>query len=56
VFSHATAPFLEVVTAACDGRIRDALTIAAVLRAYHMAVSGALPARLAQAMLRPQNS
>jgi hypothetical protein len=34
-----------------DGRIRDSLTVAAVLRAHHMAVTGTLPAALARAML-----
>ena len=46
------AHFVEVLARVADGRIRDALTVAAVLRAHHMAVTGQLPAPLAAAMLR----
>lgn len=35
------------------GRIDDAITVATALRAHHMAVTGELPAALAQAMLTP---
>jgi 8-oxo-dGTP pyrophosphatase MutT (NUDIX family) len=51
VLETRAAPFAEVVARVIDGRIRDSLTVAAVLRAHHMAVSGALPAGLAKAML-----
>lgn len=51
VLKRRTAPFMEVLTRVCDGRIRDALTVAAVLRAHHMAVTGELPPELAKAML-----
>ena len=51
VLRRLTAPFGEVLARVCDGRIRDALTVAAVLRAHHMAVTGALPPSLAKAML-----
>jgi hypothetical protein len=34
-----------------SGHIRDSLTVAAMLRAHHMAVTGELPADLAAAML-----
>lgn len=46
-----TAPFANVLARVVDGRIRDSMTVAAVLRAHHMAVTGELPAALAQAML-----
>ena len=52
VLKHCTAHFLDVLERVADGRIRDALTVAAVLRAHHMAVTGQLPAPLAAAMLR----
>lgn len=51
VLKHRTAPFAEVLRRVLDGRIRDSLTVAAALRAHHMAVTGALPAELARAML-----
>jgi 8-oxo-dGTP pyrophosphatase MutT (NUDIX family) len=53
VLKHCRAPFVEVLARALDGRIRDCLTVAAVLRAHHMAVTGELPAALAAAMLGP---
>lgn len=53
VLKHRRAPFLDVLARAADGRIRDSLTVAAVLRAHHMAVTGELPPELARAMLRP---
>jgi len=52
VLKHRTAPFVEVLARVADGRIRDAMTVATVLRAHHMAVTGQLPAELAAAMLR----
>ena len=45
------APFREALQAAIDGHIRDALTVAMLLRAYHMAQEGLLSAPLARAML-----
>jgi hypothetical protein len=51
VLRHRRAPFMEVLARVIDGRIRDSLTVAAVLRAHHMAVTGALPPDLAAAML-----
>lgn len=51
VLRRLTAPFSEVLTRATAGAITDALTVAAVLRAHHMAVTGALPGALARAML-----
>lgn len=50
-FALARAPFREVLDAAIAGHIRDALTVAMLLRAYHMAKEGHLPAALARAML-----
>jgi 8-oxo-dGTP pyrophosphatase MutT (NUDIX family) len=51
VLAHARAPFMQVLAAVLGGRIRDSLTVAAVLRAHHMAVTGDLPHELAAAML-----
>lgn len=51
VFKHARVPFQEALAAVFDGRIGDALTIAALLRAHHMAVTGLLPEPLRRAML-----
>ena len=51
VLRRRRARFAEVVARVTDGRIRDGLTVAAVLRAHHMAVTGQLPADLARAML-----
>ena len=53
VLKSRKAPFSEVLERVADGRIRDSLTVAAVLRAHHMAVTGQLPAALASAMLGP---
>ncbi|MDZ4691634.1 NUDIX hydrolase [Terricaulis sp.] len=51
VLRHRRAHFQDVLARVVDGRIRDSLTVAAVLRAHHMAVTGALPQALAEAML-----
>jgi len=51
VLRRRRARFVDVLERVADGRIRDAMTVAAVLRAHHMAVTGRLPAGLAQAML-----
>lgn len=45
------APFGEALAAALAGQIRDMLTVAMLLRAYHMAREGAFPEALARAML-----
>lgn len=44
-------PFREVLDAAMAGHLTDALTVAMLLRAYHMAQEGLLSPALAQAML-----
>jgi 8-oxo-dGTP pyrophosphatase MutT (NUDIX family) len=51
VLKRRRAPFREVLARATDGRIRDSMTVAGVLRAHHMAVTGQLPTELARAML-----
>jgi hypothetical protein len=51
VLKRRRAHFLDVLERVADGRIRDSLTVAAVLRAHHMAVTGQLPQSLARAML-----
>lgn len=45
------APFREALDAAMAGHIPDMLTVAMLLRGYHMAREGALPGALAVAML-----
>ena len=50
-FAVARVPFREALEAAMNGHIRDALTVAMLLRAYHMAREGHLPGALARAML-----
>jgi len=47
----ARAPFREALEAAVAGDLKDALTVAMLLRAYHMAREGAFPDALARAML-----
>lgn len=47
----ARPPFREALAAAMDGHMEDALTVAMLLRAYHMAREGELPADLVRAML-----
>ncbi len=47
----ARPPFREILDAAMAGHIQDALTVAMLLRAYHMAREGLLPDALARAML-----
>jgi 8-oxo-dGTP pyrophosphatase MutT (NUDIX family) len=44
-------PFRALLDAVRSGQVRDALTVATCLRAYHMAHEGELPAELARAML-----
>lgn len=48
---HKVVPFGEALAMAASGQIRDALTVAALLRAHHMAVSGEIEPALAAAML-----
>lgn len=50
VLRRRRAPFVDVLARVTDGRIRDGLTVAAVLRAHHMAVTGQLPEPLTRAM------
>jgi 8-oxo-dGTP pyrophosphatase MutT (NUDIX family) len=45
------APFREALDAALSGRIQDALSVAMLLRGYHMAREGLLPGALARGML-----
>jgi 8-oxo-dGTP pyrophosphatase MutT (NUDIX family) len=52
VLKHKRAHFMRVLALVARGYIRDSLTVAAVLRAYHMAMTGQLPEPLARAMLR----
>ncbi len=47
----ARVPFAEALEQALCGRIWDMITLAMLLRAYHMAMEGELPAALAKAML-----
>lgn len=51
ILCRRTAPFAEVLRRVGDGRIRDSMSVAGVLRAHHMAVNGQLPESLARAML-----
>jgi 8-oxo-dGTP pyrophosphatase MutT (NUDIX family) len=47
----ARVPFREALDAAMAGELQDVLTVAMLLRAYHMAREGAFPRDLARAML-----
>jgi len=47
----ARVPFREALDAALAGYLQDVLTVAMLLRAYHMAREGTLPGALARAML-----
>lgn len=47
----ARTPFRTLLDEAVAGRVRDAMTVATALRAYHMAREGELPPDLARAML-----
>lgn len=47
----ARVPFREALDAAMAGHMPDMLTVAMLLRGYHMAREGALPRELARAML-----
>lgn len=48
----ARVPFHEALHAAVTGHIQDAIAVAMLLRAHHMAVAGELPAALAAMILR----
>lgn len=54
VLRHAAVPFPDALAWATEGKLTDALTVAALLRAHHMAVTGALPSALAAAMVGPR--
>jgi hypothetical protein len=47
----ARVPFREALHAALSGHMQDALTVAMLLRVYHMAREGALPDALTRVML-----
>ena len=47
----ARVPFREALDAALAGQLPDMLTVAMLLRGYHMAREGALPGVLSRAML-----
>jgi 8-oxo-dGDP phosphatase len=49
--TQARVPFREALEAAVSGRIQDSLTVAALLRIYHMAREGELDAALTRALL-----
>ncbi len=51
-FDYARVPFSHLLKAVINGQVRDAITIACVLRVHHMAVTGDLPSALAEAVLR----
>jgi 8-oxo-dGTP pyrophosphatase MutT (NUDIX family) len=48
----ARVPFREALEAATGGYLPDMLTVAMLLRGYHMAKEGSLPGAIARAMLR----
>lgn len=52
VIKLARVPFLEALEQATNGNIVDMMTIAVLLRAYHMAQTGDLPSALTRAMLQ----
>jgi hypothetical protein len=47
----ARVPFREALVQAVSGNMQDAITVALLLRAYHMAKEGELPSQLTAAML-----
>jgi 8-oxo-dGTP pyrophosphatase MutT (NUDIX family) len=51
VLKHKRVHFQELLARVASGYVRDAMTVAAALRAYHMAMTGQLPQALARAML-----
>ena len=50
-FAMVRVPFREALEAAMAGHIQDMLTVAMLLRGYHMAREGALPGALARVVL-----
>jgi hypothetical protein len=46
-------PFARALAMCADGRITDAITVAAMFRVFHMAVSGELPSELARLITAP---
>jgi 8-oxo-dGTP pyrophosphatase MutT (NUDIX family) len=50
--AHKVLPFQEVLEMVLSGAITDSMTVAAVLRAHHMAVTGEIPPALAALMLK----
>jgi 8-oxo-dGTP pyrophosphatase MutT (NUDIX family) len=52
VLRRCAAPFKEVMERALNGGIRDAMTVAALLAAHHMAVTGRMAPGLAAAILK----
>jgi 8-oxo-dGTP pyrophosphatase MutT (NUDIX family) len=52
VIRLARVPFLEALEQATNGNITDMMTVAVLLRAYHMAQTGGLPRALTQVMLQ----
>ena len=51
VLAHRRVHFADVLEAVLDGTVREAVTVAAILCAQHMAISGALPAGVTHAIL-----
>jgi 8-oxo-dGTP pyrophosphatase MutT (NUDIX family) len=51
VIARTTVPFRHLLDMVVAGEVTDALTVVTVLRAYHMAQTGGLPAALSAAML-----
>lgn len=51
VLQHRQAHFQEVLDEVVSGRIRDSLTVAAVLRVHHMAVTGAFDRAFTEVLL-----
>jgi len=50
-FDYARVPFSQLLEAVIKAQVRDAITVACVLRVHHMAVTGDLPPALAAAVL-----
>lgn len=50
-FEYARVPFAQLLEAVIKGQVRDALTVACVLRVHHMAVKGELAPHLCKAVL-----
>jgi hypothetical protein len=50
-FEYARVPFKTVLQSVINGEIRDAMTVATVLRVHHMAVTGTLSSPLSERLL-----